>query len=395
MESKNKKSNLFSHISLRDLRKEATKSQLDKLKELQLKDTTSKVLVVSFVFLFIYCFFVVSDIFTNFYARSYSHINLISEMVLGVASIIMILVHSISKHIHIKRFDIIVLIYYLVIECCILLFLSSDLLRGYDNSTNAFYMLIVLSIFALYPFWFNFILISFVSVGALVVITMFSNYLSWMSYQHPILIIILSGVCMNFFRIHRTKLFYENMKLEEMTIKLKDMSTIDFLTKVKNRTALNSFLKEQIINTNLENRKLFMYMMDIDDFKSYNDYYSHISGDLCLHSIGKLLKSFEDDSYYAFRFGGEEFLIIGLDINKEDGIAFINNVFQKTRELNIERNDEVNNMNYVSVSIGCSYGVVNGLDDYQNLLKKADNQLYKAKKNGKNCVYFNETKIIQ
>ena len=54
----------------------------------------------------------------------------------------------------------------------------------------------------------------------------------------------------------------------------------------------------------------------------------------------------------------------------------------------------IESVKYVSVSIGCSYGTINGLDEYQNLLKKADNQLYKAKKDGKNCFYFNELKYV-
>lgn len=394
MNQRNKISDIFSHISLLEIRKQATQPQKDKLKVLQNNDSLSKVFIVSFVFLFIYCFFVISDIFTNFYERSYSSINLVSEVILGVSSIIMLLIYALTKHITIKRFNVLIFIYYLIIECCILLFLSSDLLRGIDNSTNAFYMLIVLSIFALYPFWYNFILILFITIGSLVVITLFSNNLSWLSYQHPILIILLSAVCMNFFRVHRSKMFYNQIKLEDLTIKLKEMSTIDFLTKVKNRTALNNFLKEEIINTNIENRKVFMCMLDIDDFKSYNDYYSHISGDMCLHSIGKILKAFENDKYYAFRFGGEEFLIIGLDVDPEEGITVIRSIFKNIKDLNIERLDEVSEIKFVSVSIGCSYGTINGLDEYQNLLKKADNQLYKAKKDGKNCFYFNELKYV-
>ena len=160
----------------------------------------------------------------------------------------------------------------------------------------------------------------------------------------------------------------------------------DELTLCKNRYALKESIEKW---ENEEEKDLLVMMFDIDDFKLYNDQYSHIGGDYCLKGIADCVrKTFPSPTLDFYRYGGEEFLLC-LEVNsKEQAISTIEKVRLEVAKLNIAAPKGAP-CNYVTISIG---GVlVNGEDvkDFNEIIKKADEYLYVAKRSGKNVSVLN------
>ena len=162
---------------------------------------------------------------------------------------------------------------------------------------------------------------------------------------------------------------------------LYNSATYDALTSCKNRHAL----KEKIDHLeNSKDLKLLVMIFDIDDFKLYNDQFSHIGGDYCLKSIAdSVRKAFPSPSLDFYRYGGEEFLLF-LETNslEEAKIAM-----EKTRlavsNLNLEAAKGAPCKN-VTISVGGTFVKANEIADFNEVIKKADQYLYKAKASGKN-----------
>lgn len=162
---------------------------------------------------------------------------------------------------------------------------------------------------------------------------------------------------------------------------LTNSSTIDELTGVYNRRDFN----ERVIGSYKVEQRLALLMMDVDNFKSYNDTYGHLAGDVCLQQIGAVLGNVAraNDCYVA-RYGGEEFVILGegKDLQEIRQIGW--KVVSEVRKLNIEN---VNSpLGIITISAGASEKDEKRMKAYTDLIKEADTALYQAKEAGKNRV---------
>ena len=160
----------------------------------------------------------------------------------------------------------------------------------------------------------------------------------------------------------------------------------DELTLCKNRYAL----KESVENWQKEDKaSLLVIMFDIDDFKLYNDQYSHIGGDYCLKGIADCIrKAFPSPALDFYRYGGEEFLLC-LEVNdEEEAISAIERVRLEVAKLNISAPKGAP-CEYVTISVGGVF--VDELEgkDFNEIIKKADEYLYVAKRSGKNISVLN------
>jgi diguanylate cyclase (GGDEF)-like protein len=271
----------------------------------------------------------------------------------------------------------------------------SDILRGLENTLNVFYNLIFISVFTLYSFKYVNLLSLYTSSLSLISITIFTKELHWVeSYQLPILIFIVSYAIMNFFRANNTKTLLAEVTLEENAKKFQLLSNQDFLTKLANRNALDVFINDHISLSVLNNDNIGIIMFDVDFFKSYNDCYSHIKGDECLKKIGNILQKYNKDNFHIFRYGGEEFIGIGVNKSEEEMKQIATNIRDDVYDLNLLRYDlKKCHHNRITISSGISYGTINHIYEFDNLVKLADDQLYNSKHNGKNCTYYLENKI--
>ncbi len=183
-----------------------------------------------------------------------------------------------------------------------------------------------------------------------------------------------------------------NIKRGKLIKKLKEESEMDSLTKLYNRRTVFKFLEKAFANAKRYNQDLSFLMIDIDKFKNVNDTYGHIGGDEILRSIAKTIQSSVRESDIAGRFGGEEFSVVMPNTDIQ-GAGMVAEKIRKTIEENgVEFNNSTVN---VTVSLGVST-IDRKNDTLENLVRKADEALYKAKDTGRNrvCVFDNDTNSI-
>ena len=165
------------------------------------------------------------------------------------------------------------------------------------------------------------------------------------------------------------------------------LSITDELTQLYNRRFFNLKIEKEINRAKRENTYLSFLIMDIDYFKEYNDTYGHQKGDLALEEVAKILKKYTNrSSDSAFRLGGEEFGII-TTLDKEKIIEFTNNIKNEIEELHIEHRKSTISK-YLTISIGITSKAGTELLDISTLYKEADDSLYIAKNNGRNCIFI-------
>lgn len=164
--------------------------------------------------------------------------------------------------------------------------------------------------------------------------------------------------------------------------RLENAATIDPLTNCYNRRALGTFIENDIAYSQRNGNPLSVIMIDMDNFKEVNDRYGHQAGDAVLNEITSLLPSLMRKSDYLARYGGEEFVLVlpGTPLYDAGQLA------EKLREA-IERH-RIDLGDHKSIAITASFGVAcleNKREGY-NLLREADEKLYRAKLMGKNTV---------
>jgi diguanylate cyclase (GGDEF)-like protein len=165
---------------------------------------------------------------------------------------------------------------------------------------------------------------------------------------------------------------------------LKQISTIDSLTKISNRRHFDHvFAKEWHIHLR-EKRNISILMCDIDFFKKYNDTYGHQKGDRCLVQVASILKKeCRRPSDFAARYGGEEFVIILPETDADGAAAIAEKICKAVSTRNIPHSASLISK-HVTISIGVATEIPDISTSPDMLLKKADGALYNAKESGKN-----------
>ena len=152
----------------------------------------------------------------------------------------------------------------------------------------------------------------------------------------------------------------------------------DRLTGVYNRYQLDREGSRKFARASRQHSKLSVVMLDIDHFKMVNDRYGHQVGDAVLQSVAKVLDSRKRVEDFVVRYGGEEFLILFEDCSLEDAAAKA----EKLRK-------EIESLKHNNIVVTCSFGVAVLQERHhrlEELIKDADEALYKAKKRGRNRV---------
>jgi len=167
-------------------------------------------------------------------------------------------------------------------------------------------------------------------------------------------------------------------ELKDYQHKLEILSQTDQLTKVNNRLYIDEILQKQYYRFVRNQESCSVILIDIDYFKSVNDTYGHVVGDLVLVEFAKILSSHIRASDVVGRWGGEEFLII-----------LPHTTAQKAKELAEKLRKLIESFNFSKVATKtASFGVAefkSGMS-IEQLIDKADKALYKSKENGRNQV---------
>jgi diguanylate cyclase (GGDEF)-like protein len=170
------------------------------------------------------------------------------------------------------------------------------------------------------------------------------------------------------------------------------MAITDSLTGLHNHRYFRQIFTQEMTRAKRYKKPLSIIMMDVDDFKKFNDAYGHHSGDLVLTAIGKIITRTLRHIDYAFRYGGEEFIVILPDTRLAGALL----VADRLREL-IEHDTAMALDDIAGRGVTVSGGVACYPDSGANsdeLFNKVDSLLYKAKELGKNNVYFVEEESV-
>jgi diguanylate cyclase (GGDEF)-like protein len=168
-----------------------------------------------------------------------------------------------------------------------------------------------------------------------------------------------------------------------------DQSTIDALTKMKNRRDFMQTFQRYLSNYRTSDDWLCVAICDVDFFKNYNDHYGHPMGDDCLRSIGGVLNDLmESLSVYAARVGGEEFALLWFENDITHIDTIINHITDKISDLNIPH-EKSKVCTHVTLSIGIYVEPCGSSTDAEALYNLADRSLYTAKEGGRNCAVVN------
>lgn len=174
-------------------------------------------------------------------------------------------------------------------------------------------------------------------------------------------------------RYHLDRLFEQSNELE---------SGRDVLTRLLNRKFLPVVMSRQLNQARNEGKPFAVLLVDIDHFKKINDTYGHEAGDHVLQQLSSFLVNTSRAGDYLFRLGGEEFLMLLVDVDEKGALRTAEKLCAAVagEDLKLPHSKSIR----VTLSIGLA--MFNGHPDYQRLLRRADDALYQAKQNGRNRV---------
>jgi diguanylate cyclase (GGDEF)-like protein/PAS domain S-box-containing protein len=175
--------------------------------------------------------------------------------------------------------------------------------------------------------------------------------------------------------------FIDISERKRMDEKLKRLAMTDILTGAYNRTVFDEIIAREMERVKRYKKSLSIIMFDIDHFKKVNDKFGHNVGDSVLKKIATIVKKTIRKVDYFIRWGGEEFVIISAETDKEH--AYI--LAERLRK-GIE-NFTFNNLAQITISSGVAE--FKKEDNENTLIKRADDAMYKAKREGRNRVVMN------
>jgi len=183
------------------------------------------------------------------------------------------------------------------------------------------------------------------------------------------------------------------IKRAKSYIEVLEHATLDALTGYNNRHQFEKRLKETTASAKRQNEPLCCIMSDIDFFKKVNDTYGHAVGDCVLKTVAKTIKKELREYDIASRYGGEEFVFLLPKTTIEEAKNVADRLRQvvENKNINIEEY-KIKDIKEINVTVSIGVSEFKKTDkEAQNLYKKADLALYKAKESGRNrVIIYNE-----
>jgi diguanylate cyclase (GGDEF)-like protein len=169
---------------------------------------------------------------------------------------------------------------------------------------------------------------------------------------------------------------------------LQEMAMADALTGLSNRRHLNTVLESRTAEAGTFNRPISCLMVDVDHFKRFNDTFGHEGGDAVLRAIGDLLKRSTRESDVAFRYGGEEFLLLMPEIASEQAFERAQEIQARIRALTVSHGGRELG------PLTASFGLATAPDqcNFGKLVETADAALYRAKATGRDRIVISDAR---
>lgn len=170
---------------------------------------------------------------------------------------------------------------------------------------------------------------------------------------------------------------------ENEKTKLQEVATTDPLTRLGNRRLMESELFRRLAIHRRYGTPFSVLLIDVDHFKSINDTHGHDIGDRVLQALGRTIPATLRDVDLLFRMGGEEFLAILPDTALNNAVIAAKRIQESINGMVVAANDRL-----LSVTVSQGLAEVQRHEEVESLLKRADQALYAAKKNGRNTFYM-------
>ncbi len=178
------------------------------------------------------------------------------------------------------------------------------------------------------------------------------------------------------------------MKAEQKDIKaynrkLQTLAMYDSLTGLANRGYLNEYLSQRFEEAFEKQMLLGVELMDIDHFKTYNDTYGHLAGDVCIESVSQVLKDVQNDRVFCARYGGDEFMIVYSEMTIKEIQMVAETIQRKVRDLEVHHEGSED-----GTKVTVTQGIFTSIPEEENrewdFNSMADIVLYNAKREGRN-----------
>lgn len=176
----------------------------------------------------------------------------------------------------------------------------------------------------------------------------------------------------------------EISRLNEELSRAKDEANKDALTGLYNRRFFDSKIAN-VIHSLEDNKELAVLMVDVDHFKSFNDTYGHLTGDVVLKGLAKVMCSIcTEPTMIPCRFGGEEFAILYYNASRRRAMRLGEDLRQSIARLKLRHAESKERIKGVTASIGIA--TTKGGESISDIVERADKALYFAKELGRNQV---------
>ncbi|WP_207540902.1 diguanylate cyclase [Sabulicella rubraurantiaca] len=177
-----------------------------------------------------------------------------------------------------------------------------------------------------------------------------------------------------------------HLEMKQMRDQLAALAVTDALTGLGNRRKLETILNQEVMRLARTGANLSVLILDIDFFKRFNDSYGHTAGDRCIAMVGAALaRAVRRAADLAVRYGGEEFACLLPETSHDEAMEIASNIRERVRALGIPHS-ESDAAPHVTVSVGVATATCFNGADPMSWVKAADEQLYIAKKAGRNGV---------
>lgn len=173
-------------------------------------------------------------------------------------------------------------------------------------------------------------------------------------------------------------------QLKQNLAQTKQEALTDQLTKLGNRKHFDIELDKAVTRSNKDGSPLCLIMADIDHFKAFNDTWGHQTGDQVLRLVSACIKNDVRDSDISARYGGEEFVLVLPNTTLKEAESVADKVRQTVQSKKVMKRSTGQDLGTITISLGVAQ-YRNG-EEQAKLIERADECLYGAKENGRNCV---------
>jgi diguanylate cyclase (GGDEF)-like protein/PAS domain S-box-containing protein len=170
--------------------------------------------------------------------------------------------------------------------------------------------------------------------------------------------------------------------LSDSEKRFRELSIVDELTQLFNSRHFYFQLKIELDRSNRYEQPLTLLLLDLDNFKAFNDTYGHVEGDQVLRRLGQMLKRCMRNTDFAYRYGGEEFTILLPMTTSANGTVIAERIRAELKKESFS--PEAGKDVHMTVSIGLAQFKLQ--EDMKDFVHRVDQLMYQAKKNGKDRV---------